>query len=133
MSVCTLFPSRSRNGKTRGGVALLMLERQPSHERAADPQNLVLHVHYKVREGRQEQVETAITLPDREPNFYANSGLRKASLLARYGDLLQNWLSDEHGRHGASEPIAPSLNWIIGIRPPELQPSLGRWERQSTP
>jgi len=133
MSISTLFPSRTRNGKTRGGVVLLKLERQPSDERAADPQNLVLRVRYEDREGRDEQVETAIPLPDREPNFYDNSGIRKAILLARYGDVLQNWLIDEHRRHEADEPIEPSLDREIGIRPPELEPSLGRWERQSTP
>lgn len=133
MSVNTLFPAQTQNGKTRGGVVLLKLERQPSDERAAGPQSLVLRVRYEDREGQEKQVETAITLPDREPNFYDNSGIRKAILLARYGDLLQNWLIDEHRRHEASEAIEPSLNREIGIRPPELEPWLGRWERQSTP
>ncbi len=132
MSVNTLFPSRTKDGETRGGVVLLRLQRSADGERAAASDRAVLRVRYTDRHGHVERVETAITLSDRAPDD-DDTGIRKAVLLARYADLLQNWLIDERRSQEADAPIEPSVSTEFGIRPPELEPWLGRWERQSTP
>ena len=133
MSVNTLFPSKTKNGETRGGVVLLKLDRLPSDERASDQNGLTLRVRYEDRSGRSEQVETAISLDEREPDYFANTGIRKAVLLARYADLLRNWLIDEGRGREQARPIEPSVTAKSGIHPPDLEPWLGRWERQSVP
>ena len=131
MTVNTLFPSKTDHGETRGGVVLLKLERLVSSDGSASDQRLVLRVSYEGRNGQSNAVETAISLDEHAPDYFANSGIRKAVLLARYADLLQNWLVDEHRRQEADGPIEPSINTEIGIHPPHLEPWLGRWERQS--
>lgn len=139
MSVNTLFPSRTTDGETRGGVVLLRLERTGADERAsasdraAASDRAVLRARYADRHGNVERVETAVTLSERAPDRFDNTGIRKAVLLARYADLLQNWLIDERRSQEADAPIEPSVSTEIGIRPPELEPGLGRWERRSMP
>jgi len=99
----------------------------------AERDSLVIRVRYEDRNNQSEQVETAISLDEHAPEYFANSGIRKAVLLARYADLLQNWLIDEHRGLEEADPINPSVSSEIGIHPPDLEPWLGRWERQSVP
>ena len=133
MTVDTLFPSKTEDGETRGGVVLLKLERLPANEATSAKEGVVLRVSYKDRDGTPNEVETAITLDDRAPDHYDNTGIRKAILLARYADLLQNWLIDEGRHRGGYPPREPSVSRETGIHPPTALPDLGRWERRSTP
>lgn len=135
MTVDTLFPSRTKDGETKGGVVLLKLERLPSDETTATAagNGVVLQVRYADRNGGTSEVETRIALDARAPEHFDNTGIRKAILLARYADLIGNWLNDERRSRVENRPIEPSVNAEAGIHPPERLPELGRWERQSIP
>ncbi|MCD4739955.1 VWA domain-containing protein [archaeon] len=144
MRVNTLFPSKTEEGETKGGIVLLKLKR------LNEDSELTLKVSYKDREGNQHENEKQVKIPDATTGF-PQMGTRKAILLTRYADLMKNWMIDERGAHTTTgnpeddwqygntikeqptgEPVDPAINWNDGIVvPPDHQ--LGRWERQSTP
>ena len=125
MKVNTLFPSKRENGETKGGLILLKLKR------LAEDSTLNLRVSYEDRNGNKESDEATVVFEDEEPEFFANSGIRKGILLARYADLIKNWLIDEWEHAHLSEPWEPSVNPETGIIVPPA--TLGQWERQSLP
>lgn len=117
MRVNTLFPSPSSDGKTRGGVVLVQVERQSSAGK------LRLQASWETRDARQQSTETTISFPQGGDEQFANSGVRKAVLLSRYADLLQNWMIYER------DETAVEADGGIDVPPGEL----GRWEQQSHP
>ena len=121
MRVNTLFASPSEGGKSRGGVVLVQVDRQ-SADAALD-----LRVTWTDRRGRGHENATRIQFPDVEPDYYANTGVRKAVLLSRYADLLKNWLVAAR----ETEHEIPAPDDGIEVPPPEAQ--LGEWEQQSKP
>jgi Ca-activated chloride channel family protein len=125
MKVNTLFPSKVEGGETRGGVILL-------HLRAAGPGGRrALTASYEDRQGRRESETATVSLP-RTRAVYPNTGIRKAILLARYGNLLRTWLADERAGRDEHHPVIVSITDADGIPCP--RPAvLGRWERQSLP
>ena len=121
MHVNTLFASPSEGGKSRGGVVLVQVDRQ-SADAALD-----LRVTWTDRRGRSHENATRIQFPDVEPDYYSNTGVRKAVLLSRYADLLKNWLVAAC----ETEHEIPAPDDGIEVPPPEAQ--LGEWEQQSKP
>jgi Ca-activated chloride channel family protein len=107
MHVNTLFPSKSEGGETRGGVVLLKL--RPTG-RSGD---LRLRASYVDREGRPGHSDAAVRFDASSREQYANTGIRKAVLLARYYDLMQGWMTSARGGSAASAdlgggiPVAP--------------------------
>ena len=65
-----------------------------------------------------------------QPEYFANSGIRKAVLLSRYAALLKNWLTDQRQHVSYSQPWDPVIREDTGILIP-LETS--QWERQSLP
>jgi len=124
MYVNTLFPSVSEGGEVKGGLVLLRLRKLPNDGDLTDP--LTIRVSYEDREGNEMNVEDRIDFPDREDSYYDNLGIRKGILLARYVDLMQNWLVDER-EVGEEYSITKST----GILVKEIGDDLGIWERQS--
>lgn len=124
MHVNTLFPSKKEDGETKGGVVLLKLKKTGEGD-------AVLKVSYEDREGNEYKNEKEVEMADAKST--ANTGLRKAILLARYGDMMKNWVIDERENllTGDPEPIITREEGIIP--PPFPEPELGQWERQSTP
>ena len=121
MKVATLFPSRSENGQTKGGVVLLKLRRV-----GEDPR-LSLRVSYQERDGRQGRSQSAIAFGAAQHDQWSNSGIRKAVLLARYGDLLRHWMRDT--RAG----LSPTVTRQGGIPSAPVEKPTGEgWERGST-
>ncbi|WP_135365235.1 vWA domain-containing protein [Halosimplex halophilum] len=121
MRVNTLFASPSEGGKSRGGVVLAQVDRK-SADAALD-----LTVSWTDRRGRSHENATRVRFPDADPDYYANTGVRKAVLLSRYADLLKNWLVAE--READRETPGPDDG--IEVPPPEHE--LGEWEQQSEP
>lgn len=128
MSVNTLFPSRTEAGETKGGVVLLKLRRTGAGDR------LTLRASYEDRDGNRHETEAAATFAD---DGYDNDGIRKAVWLARYADLLKNWMTDARAedrwwQFGEPEPL---VNEDDGIAvPPEPNASTrSRWEQASVP
>ncbi len=126
MKVNTLFPSKKVDGETRGGLILLKL-RNTGDESGS----IRLKTSYEDRAGDVDGSEAKIYLDDERPEYFDNSGIQKGVLLARYADLVQNWLVDEREHASWSRPWEPRVSYEDGIcLPPSL---LGQWERTSLP
>ena len=148
MKVNTLFPSKTEGGETKGGVVLLKLNKKTGYEgEVKDPalygaDKLTLEVSYEDRNGKKESSSAQIVFDDRAPDYYDNTGIRKAILLARYANLMKDWLIDEiRFNDNPSVPCPPIIMYDTGIRcpeyrcfppmPPLCEIRLGEWERQS--
>ncbi|MDD1740509.1 MAG: VWA domain-containing protein [Methanothrix sp.] len=124
MKVNTLFPSRAEEGAVRGGVILVKLRQ------LSDTGRILLSASYEDRDGRRDSDEAVVELEESTSDFYQNNGVRKAVLLARYADLLKNWMIDERRAAEKGWRIVPSVTLTGGIVIPM---ELGEWERQSLP
>ncbi len=131
MKVNTLFPSERTGGETRGGLVLLHMKR------ISDDNTIKLTASYEDRNGKPDSESIALEFEKRQ-EFFNNTGIRKGITLARYANLLKNWLLDEREiiekqKPIPPEPIVPPVGsyYIEGI--PIIDPEfvLGRWERQS--
>ena len=125
LHVNTLFASPTEGGRTRGGVVLAKVS--PTNDDGdgsdgSDDASLRLRASWADRTGERSERETTVAFPGGGPEQFANTGVRKAVLLSRYADLLQNWMIDERERDG--EPADD------GIEVPE-DDHLGEWEQQS--
>jgi Ca-activated chloride channel family protein len=126
MKVNTLFPSKKVEGETKGGLILLKLRNIGD-----DSGSIRLKTSYEDRDGNVDGSEAKIYLDDERPEYFDNSGIRKGVLLARYADLVQNWLIDEREHAHWSAPWEPRVNTEDGIIVPPT--GLGQWERTSLP
>src|SRR3989338_8728590 len=130
MFVKTLFPSKTKEGKTKGGVVMLKLEK------LSDDGKITLEASYTDRSQKQFNNSTNIEMNASKVDAYPHSGIRKAILLTRYAALLKNWLYDERKSYESERGIEkPSVTEVSGIIiPPPLDEGrgiLGKWERQS--
>ncbi|MFC1616572.1 VWA domain-containing protein, partial [Patescibacteria group bacterium] len=91
MKVNTLFPSKTVDGETRGGLVLLKLKK------TAEEGELKLSASYKDRNGVEDSdVREIVFDAEGEEELYANNGIRKGIVLSRYADLLISWMIDEY-------------------------------------
>lgn len=118
MYVNTLFPSKRDETGARGGIILLKLRRLPG---AVLGSQLALTAAYEDRAGQRHAVRSEVDFPTWSADQYENTGIRKGILLARYGDLIHDWICRERGINLASTNREDFLR------------GLGRWERSSTP
>jgi Ca-activated chloride channel family protein len=127
MKVNTLFPSSTEEGQTKGGVVLLKLKK------TSPEGSLKLKVSYEDRQGKAYSSQKQVVFEQQEPEFFQNTGIRKAVVLTRYADLVKNWIIDERESLSNDQPIIqPRVDEETGIIVPE-PPLLGEWERQSSP
>jgi Ca-activated chloride channel homolog len=126
MQVNTLFPSENKGGETRGGLILLKLTRHPG-----ETGSLKLTASYEDRSGRKDSSESTISLESTGPEYFDNSGIQKGVLLARYADLMKDWISDQRENAHVSVVWKPRVNMDEGICIPPVP--LSTWERQSMP
>ncbi len=123
MHVTTLFPASSENGKNRGGVVLLKLE-QTGASPAID-----LEASWVRRDGTRETDTVSVTFPDADGGqTFDTTGVRKAVLLARYADLLREWVDAARERPATGEEQdgeSPVDDWQLG--------GDSEWERESVP
>ncbi|GAB4821981.1 hypothetical protein N2152v2_009027 [Parachlorella kessleri] len=116
IQINTLFPSPKTDEGIKGGVVLLRL--QPPAGGANTP--LKLTVTYTDRSGKAATSQRTVGLPAMKAGdggVYQSSGVRKAVLLARYVDSLQDWLLSQWqtiDRCVGNKPCEPILV------PPEL-------------
>jgi len=127
MRVNTLFPSRTVDGQTKGGLVLLKLSK------TAPVSEMVLAVTYENRQGIVSSHEKTFSMSDNSPEYFENSGIRKGVLLSRYADLLKNWLVDEREAQKEDKDVIPSVTEDNGIVVPSPTHMLNEWERQSMP
>jgi Ca-activated chloride channel family protein len=127
MTINTMFPSRSEGGENKGGIVLLKLR-----ETSSNPGNtLYLKVNYEDRNGKKDTSQAVIHVSSHAPEYFGNSGIRKAVLLVRYAALLKNWMIDERGHMHYSKPWDPRIGEETGITIPNENG--GQWERTSLP
>ena len=151
MRVNTLFPSRTEDEAVKGGLVLLKLDADPRGKK------LELRASYERRDGTRESDKQKVTWHraadgDGKKATFANSGIRKGVLLARYADLLVNWAREERVRSGnfhpnemprlvKKPPGEPVIYCSLGEMPERgiccppilIKPKLGKWERTSIP
>lgn len=128
MKVNTLFPSPTEEGRTRGGVVLLQLN--------GTAEEVGLEASYQTRDGESHTTSRTVSFADRQPEYFENTGVRKAVLLTRYADLMKNWMIYEHDQVNETGPdVRPAVKVAEreGIEPPHPSFELGKWERQSVP
>lgn len=100
-------------------------------KKISDDAALALRVSYEDRSGKTAVSEAKIFFAGNNEMFQ-NNGIRKGVLLARYADLIKNWINDERKNYDQPELFQPSIDKENGIIvPPDIQ--LGQWERRSIP
>ena len=129
MKVNTLFPSKREDGETRGGIVILKLKKTGSDE------SLTLTTSYEDRAGNSDGDDATIELPSVTSDHYDNAGIRKGILLARYVNLMRNWVDDERESYTEKRSVPRIAFHETGIIiPPDREyPQLNQWERQSIP
>jgi Ca-activated chloride channel homolog len=125
MYISTLFPSKSIDGNTKGGLVLLKLR---SLDTDTDSR-IYLRVEYEDRNGRDKHSESVIRFDDIEPECFDNTGIRKGVLLSRYAVLMQNWMYDERRYLDGRSDWNPGIDEDTGIRMDSNYPE--DWERQA--
>lgn len=128
MQVNTLFPSKTVDGETKGGVVLLQLRKKGLHTKN-EAAIIKLEVTYETREGQKEGETAILTFNDTGKEQYDNNGIQKAIVLSRYVNMLKNWVEYERHLQTYTKP-ASQLFREEGI----LLPNSGEgWERTSLP
>lgn len=128
MKVNTLFPSKSSEKGTKGGIVLLQLKK------LSEDASITLTTSYQDRSGKVGGDETTVTFGNLKPEYFENTGIRKGILLARYANVIKNWIDDErsHPEYPVLREWEPVMNDRVGIYlPRHPRPMLGQWERQS--
>ena len=97
MKINTLFPSETNEEGTKGGIVILKLRKLAgeSQEKEGSGTALTLSVSYEDRLGKVQQSTETVTFGTMAPEYFDNTGMRKAILLSRYANLLCNWIRDE--------------------------------------
>ncbi|MEW5804946.1 MAG: VWA domain-containing protein [bacterium] len=105
MKINTLFPSRQNAEGTRGGIVLLKLKK------LSEDACMNLTVSYEDRQGTANSSTKEVEFGHLTPEYFANTGIRKAVLLSRYADLLKNWIIDERKSLALKVPVEPSITY----------------------
>jgi Ca-activated chloride channel homolog len=125
MHINTLFAAKSEGGENKGGIVVLKMQKISSGNLP-----IYLRTTYEDRNGRTDGDEQIVSLETVQPEYFDNSGIRKAVLLSRYAALLKNWLTDERQHVNYHQSWDPCIREDTGIALP-LETS--QWERQSLP
>jgi Ca-activated chloride channel family protein len=123
LRVNTLFASPTTDEGTRGGVILTKLKK------IKDKENLSLKIGYKDRDGSHHQKRLDFRFEDSD-----DKSIKKAILLSRYCEVMQNFLIDM--RASCNDRV--SLPYTLILKNLEIDPKKrlvaigsGNWERRS--
>ena len=122
MKINTLFPSQRTEGRTRGGLVLLHLEKINSQA------SLELTVDYYDRAGVQHQNEQAVEFRASDEAYFENLGIHKGVVLSRFVNVMKEWLRHESNQ---SDPVVDYADLGIPVRHDVID--LNYWERTSRP
>jgi Ca-activated chloride channel family protein len=125
MYINTLFPAKSIDGENRGGIVVLKLAKTSFLSSA----RVSLKVSYEDRNGHRDTSAAVVELDKKSPDYYDNTGIRKAILLSRYAALLKSWMMDERN-HAGKTSWNPCIDDHSGITVPN-ESWFSQWERQS--
>ena len=124
-TIDTLFPSESKDGRVKGGVVLVKLQRVGKHE-----DSIKLKVSYKDREGKS--YENIKNVKFKRGIYHDNSGIKKAIALSDFVSLMKNWLVD--ARANCNDKVNFPPIYILRekcLMPPVMPPQMSTWERRS--
>ncbi len=132
MRVNTLFPSKTNQNRTKGGIIIVKVSKQKNSE-----DTLRLNVSYKDRNNKTYRVDKSVHFDD--GIYFQNSGIQKGILLSKYVTLMQNFLIDT--RKNCVDTLDknnPNLIPLMrrAILYPPMRPEykyIKTWERKSCP
>jgi len=124
MSVNTLFPSPTKDGKTKGGVILLKVK---------NTDDMRLTVTYKDRNGKSFTSSKKLSFKNSN-----DKSIQKAIILSDYVSLMQNWILDERkscvDKITINYPFKTLQRRCLTYPPNREDYSLvSHWERRSCP
>ena len=128
LKVSSLFPSPTSEGSSKGGVILAHMQKVSN---TGKPTKVV--ARYEDRAGVEHSEEQNVAWSQKAKTS-PSANVRKAALLARYVNLIQNWTIDENLRLGPHEktvyvPIQPISFYKGGLVIPEERYSQGYQQR----
>lgn len=138
MKVNTLFPSSSNSsGEAKGGIVLLKLKCNltcgTQLEEEIENAKISLSVSYKDRNGEEHSNSQEVKFKEAESEHYDNTGIRKSIVLARYANLMKNWILYERSENRPQFLINEETGVTDCIcEPQEVYEILGQNERMST-
>jgi len=133
MKVNTLFPSKTEGGQTKGGIVLLKLKKK-TPEDAPIAGAVKLTASYYNRTNQFFTNDTVITIPAYQENYHENTGILKAIMLARYVNIIHDWIIENRVEPSKEIVIEhPLVNEEYGISIPPETILLSKWERRSVP
>lgn len=89
MHINTLFPSSSNSeGEIKGGIVVLKLKKKEK----STSNNILLKISYKDTNEQEYSNEEKIEFKQSSEDYYDNTGIQKAIVLARYVNTLKNWI-----------------------------------------
>ena len=89
MHINTLFPSaRNSSGDVKGGIVVLKLKRV----KEAENPDISLNISYKDNEETEHSNSRKVEFKMNTADYYDNTGIRKAIVLARYTNVMKDWI-----------------------------------------
>ena len=138
MKVNTLFPSSSNSsGEAKGGIILLKLKCNltcgTQIEEEIENAKINLSVSYKDRNGEEHSNSQTVQFKEMEQEHYDNTGIRKGIVLARYVNLMKNWILYERSENRPQFLITNETGVTDCVsKVQEVYEVLGENERMST-
>ncbi len=127
LTIDTLFPSDSKEGRVKGGVVLVKLKKIKNYN-----DTIKLKVSYKDRDGKSYQNYKVVRF--KRGIYYDNSGIKKAIALSDFVNIMKNWLIDARTNCNDKVNFPPiSILKKRCLYPPYLPNHFKTWERKSCP
>lgn len=96
MHINTLFPSSSNSeGEVKGGIVVLKLKKKPE----SSSNNISLSISYKDSKEQEHSNKEEVQFKQSTNDYYDNTGIQKAIVLARYVNTLKNWIIYENSNN----------------------------------
>lgn len=96
MHINTLFPSSSNSdGEVKGGIVVLKLKKKAG----STSNNISLNISYKDSKEQEHSNEEKVEFKQSTQDYYDNTGIQKAIVLARYVNTLKNWIIYERSNN----------------------------------
>ena len=96
MHINTLFPSSSNSeGEVKGGIVVLKLKKKSE----SSSNNISLSISYKDSKEQEHSNKEEVQFKQSTNDYYDNTGIQKAIVLARYVNTLKNWIIYENSNN----------------------------------
>jgi len=96
--IASLFASQKQENQVKGGLILVKLRKIGSSDG-----KITIRASFKDGAGTPDTAELDAVVTNSTPEYFDTNGIRKGILLARYGELLKQWLVDEQNQIAADK------------------------------